>query len=246
MAFIFVANWKMMMPSRKAISFCKDNRAVLAELGLSSQLIICPSFPVLEPLINIFEKTKISIGAQNCSRYKEGAYTGEVSSQTLVEIGCHYCIVGHSERRRYFDESSEDIVQKVEQLIACNIEPIVCIGETKQEHDNQETFRVLTQQLAPVCRVISQSKPVIVAYEPVWSIGTGIIPDKNYLITIFSWLFDYMQQQGMSSNIRFLYGGSVSEQNIALIKEVPFVSGFLIGSASTDFQKLEKIVLLGR
>ncbi len=131
-------------------------------------------------------------------------------------------------------------------MIACNIEPIVCIGETKQEYDNQETFRVLTQQLAPVCRMINQAKPAIVAYEPVWAIGTGIIPSKDCLITIFSWLFDYMQQQDMSNNIRFLYGGSVSEQNIALIKEIPFVSGFLIGSASTDFQMLQKIVLLGR
>ncbi len=246
MAFVFIANWKMMMPSRKAINFCKDNRDALADLGLSSRLVICPSFPVLEPLIKIFEKTKINIGAQNCSRYKEGAYTGEVSSQTLAEIGCHYCIVGHSERRRYFDETNEDVAQKAKQLIACNIEPIVCIGETKQEYDNQETFRVLTQQLAPVCRMINQAKPAIVAYEPVWAIGTGIIPSKDCLITIFSWLFDYMQQQDMSNNIRFLYGGSVSEQNIALIKEIPFVSGFLIGSASTDFQMLQKIVLLGR
>jgi len=246
MAFIFIANWKMMMPSTKAINFCKDNRSALVDLGLSSHLVICPSFPVLEPLIKIFEKTKVDIGAQNCSRYKDGAYTGEVSSQTLAEIGCHYCIVGHSERRRYFGETNEDIAQKVKQLIACNIEPIICIGETKQEYDNQETFRVLTEQLVPVCRVINQSRPVIVAYEPVWAIGTGVIPDKDYLITIFSWLVDYMQQQGMSSNIRFLYGGSVNEHNVVLIKKISFVSGFLVGGASTDFQMLQKIVLLGR
>ena len=244
---VFVANWKMTMPSTKAINFCKDNRSALADLvGLSSQLIICPSFPVLEPIINILKQTNVDVGAQNCSRYKEGAYTGEVSSQSLAEIGCKYCIIGHSERRHYFAETNADIAQKIQQLIVSNIQPIICIGETKQEYDDQETFRVLKQQLAPVCQVVPQSTPVIIAYEPVWTIGTGIVPDKDYLTNIFSWLFDYMQQQVIHNNIRFLYGGSVSENNIGLIKKIPFIGGFLIGRASTNFQMLQKIVLLGR
>jgi len=244
---VFVANWKMTMPSTKAINFCMDNRSALADLvGLSSQLVICPSFPVLEPIIKILKQTNVNIGAQNCSRYKEGAYTGEVSSRSLAEIGCKYCIVGHSERRHYFGETNKDVAQKTEQLIVNNIQPIICIGETKQEYDNQETFRVLKQQLAPVCQVITQSTPLIIAYEPIWTIGTGIVPDKDYLMNIFSWLFDYMQQQIIHNDIRFLYGGSVSESNVGLIKKIPFIGGFLIGGASTNFQMLQKIVLLAR
>ncbi len=241
---LFVANWKMMMPLTKAISFCKDNKNTLIVLSNSSQLIICPSFPILKLLTTIFENTQVAIGAQNCSRYKEGAYTGEVSSEMLAAMGCLYCIIGHSERRRYFGETNEDVAEKAKQLLACNIQPIICIGETKQEYENQETFRVLTEQLAPICHTIKKEKSIIIAYEPVWSIGTGIIPSQRYLTMIFSWLFDHMKQ--VVNNPIFLYGGSVMENNVALIKQIPFVSGFLIGSASTDFQMFEKIVLLGR
>ncbi|MGB8367351.1 MAG: triose-phosphate isomerase [Candidatus Babeliales bacterium] len=241
---IFVANWKMMMSRTKALTFCNDNRAAFAELSQSSQLVICPSFPMLASLVKIFEKTKIAIGAQNCSQYKEGAYTGDVSSKMLAEIGCRYCIVGHSERRYYFGETNKEIAEKIKQLFACNIQPIVCVGETKQEYENKKTLQVLAQQLDPICQIMNRENPIIIAYEPVWSIGTGIIPDQYYLSTIFSWLFDYMQQ--IPSHTLFLYGGSVNANNVALIKKIPHVSGFLIGSASTDFQKFEKIVLLGR
>lgn len=241
-SFIFVANWKIILPATKAIYFCKNNSRELAELSLASRLVICPSFPVLLPIIEILKQTNVNVGAQNCSRYKEGAYTGEVSSKSLAEIGCTYCIVGHSERRHYFGETDEDVAQKTERLIENNVQSIICVGETNQEYEEKKTFQVLERQLIPICHIISQSTPVIIAYEPVWAIGTGIVPDKDYLNTVFSWLFSFMQKRIENNKIQFLYGGSVSKNNIRLLKEVPFVDGFLIGRSSTDFQMFKKIV----
>ncbi len=260
------------MHASKAINFAKDNFEqfhALAE-NQEAKLILCPSFESLASIINILKSTRISIGAQNCSQHKEGAYTGEVSAQSLAEIGCQYCIVGHSERRQYFGETNEMVAEKVAQLHEYNIQPIICIGETKQEHEKKQVYDVLTKQLAPVLetvRFLQQASPfakatedrqdkgkigapklmfgvknIIIAYEPVWSIGTGIIPDHTYLEQVFIWLGEQIKKYLPNTHIQLLYGGSVNEQNISNLKQILYINGFLIGGASTDFQKLKKIV----
>lgn len=257
MAYLYVANWKMNMHATKAINFVKDNSDELRALAKNqeTELVLCPSFAALSPVIALARETNISIGAQNCSQHEQGAFTGEVSAQSLAEIGCRYCIVGHSERRQYFGEANEVVAQKVKRLYKHDIQPIICIGETKQEFEQKQVYEVLTVQLAPILEVLISvqtlrqaqgERRVVIAYEPVWSIGTGIIPEYTYLEDVFIWLDDHIKKQLPEVQITLLYGGSVNENNIAELKQILHINGFLIGGASTDFQTLKKIVLLDR
>lgn len=253
MNYLFVGNWKMNMHANKAINFVKDNFDQLHALAENqeTELILCPSSVALASIINTLKPTNIDIGAQNCSQHKEGAYTGEISAQSLAEIGCSYCIVGHSERRQHFGETNEIVAEKVKQLYEHNIQPIICIGETKQEYEKKQVCDVLTKQLAPVLETLSSVRPepvertqrnIIIAYEPIWSIGTGIIPEHTYLEQVFIWLGDHIKKQLPHAQVQLLYGGSVNERNISDLKQILYINGFLIGGASTNFQKLKKIV----
>ncbi len=253
MNYLFVANWKMNIHFSKAINFVKDNTAKLRTLGESNEnkLILCPSFIALSSMITPLSKTNVGIGAQNCSQHKQGAFTGEVSAQSLAELGCQYCIVGHSERRIYFGETNEMVAEKVARLCEHNIQPIICIGETKKEFENKQVYEVLTSQLAPILKVLKTTRhdqvkkyeQLIIAYEPIWSIGTGIIPESTYLEQVFIWLGEHIKKHLPDTKLQLLYGGSVNEDNIADLKQILYINGFLIGGASTDFQKLKKIVL---
>ncbi len=248
MNYLFVGNWKMNMHFKKAINFVKYNIDELTSLGSNKNksIILCPSFVALPGLIDLLQKTNISIGAQNCSQHNKGAYTGEVSAQSLAELGCQYCIVGHSEQRKYFTETNEMVAQKVAQLCEHNIQPIICIGETKEEFESKQVYEILAKQLTPVLKALKTFKTlsIIIAYEPVWSIGTGIIPEYYYLEQVFSWLTKHIKKQLPDAKLQLLYGGSVNEHNITDLKQILHINGFLIGGASTDFQKLKKIVLL--
>ena len=272
MNYLFVANWKMNMHFSKAINFVKDNIAALRSIGEGNEnkLILCPSLIALSSMITPLSKINVSIGAQNCSQHKQGAFTGEVSAQSLAELGCQYCIIGHSERRTYFGETNEMVAEKVARLYEHNIQPIICIGETKKEFENKQVYEVLTSQLAPILKVLKtiynlrqasvfadeqgereklqiqdkEYEQLIIAYEPVWSIGTGIIPEYTYLEQVFIWLGEHIKKHLTDTKLQLLYGGSVNEDNIADLKQILYINGFLIGGASTDFQKLKKIVLL--
>ncbi len=231
----------------QSISFCKNNQNALQQLSNNvAEIIICPSFIALAPIIDIFKSSNIAVGAQHCSEYISGSYTGEISALSLAEVGVTYCIVGHSERRMYYGETTETIIKKIDLLYTNNIVPIICIGETQEEFLHKKTFETLTQQLEPILNILSKSaqKRIVIAYEPVWSIGTGIIPKQEQLNTIFIWLSTFVHQQLPDCNAQFLYGGSVNQGNIAELKKAPPINGFLIGGASTDFEQFKKIITL--
>lgn len=241
---IYIANWKMNMSMHDAMAFCQNNRDALAKLTEEATIVLCPSFPAIIPMVIEFEHADvgIAIGAQNCSWHKSGAYTGEVSAQMLDEAGCLYCIVGHSERRTHFGETNEMVAQKVGQLLESNIEPIICIGESKTDYEQGNTFTTLEAQLGPIRTELKKhtlKTPICIAYEPVWSIGTGITPDNTYIKEVFSWIKDYLEP----INAHLIYGGSVTPQNAPILKKVAYLEGFLIGGASLDFQKFKNIVL---
>ena len=251
--YLFVANWKMNIHFSKAINFVQDNIGALRSIdeGNENKLILCPSFVAISSIIALLSKTNVGIGAQNCSQHKHGAFTGEVSAQSLSELGCQYCIVGHSERRTYFGETNEMVAEKVARLYEHNIQPIICIGETKKKFENKQVYEVLTSQLTPILKVlktirheqIKKYEQLIIAYEPIWSIGTGIIPESTYLEQVFIWLGEHIKKHLPDAKLQLLYGGSVNENNIVDLKQIIYINGFLIGGASTDFQKLKKIVL---
>lgn len=259
----------MNLSFEESVNFCKENDTELVTLSKENNIIICPSFVALAPLADILKTSAIKIGAQNCSEYSSGAYTGEIDALSLAQIGVTYCIVGHSERRLYFNETTEQINKKIALLYQNNITPIICIGETKEDFVNQQTKTILTQQLKPLVPILRQLPPspsfdrlrtsgwrtqqdergkgkqksIIIAYEPTWSIGTGIIPEQKQLIDIFTWLSELLHTQLPDYHIQLLYGGSVNQNNIAELKKIPPINGFLIGGASTSFETLRNIVL---
>jgi len=246
MKYLYVANWKMNLSFNQSLDFCTTNKDSLQQLTHKDNIVICPSFDALAPIASLFKNNSITLGAQNCSDHAKGAYTGEISALSLAEIGATYCIVGHSERRLYYHETTENIIQKIYLLYAANMLPIICIGENHQDFLNKQTLSVLKEQLEPILSAISQqqhhNKHIIIAYEPIWSIGTGIIPEQEQLNTIFEWLLEVIHQKLSDYTIQLLYGGSVNPQNIAQLKKVSFINGFLIGSASTNFEQFKNII----
>lgn len=246
MNYLYVANWKMNMSVSKSIDFCSQNYDALEQLSRNADIVICPSLIALVPVINALNGCNIAVGAQNCSDQSTGAYTGEVSVQSLAEIGVTYCIVGHSEQRINYGETTEKIIKKTYLLYAANILPIICIGETHEDFLNKKTFNVLTEQLNPILTAIAQqqghSKHLIIAYEPVWAIGTNIIPTPEQLAAIFTWITEQIKLHLPEHTIQLLYGGGVSSANINQLKTIPHINGFLIGSASTNFEQFSKII----
>lgn len=246
--FIYIANWKMNINSLKTASTFFASLIETKELQKSA-IVICPSDIHLYPLIQQVNGMHFNIGAQNCSAYSSGAYTGEISATALADIGCTYCIVGHSERRLYFHETDDLIAQKAQQLFIQNITPIICIGESEKDYTDKTTTKVLQKQLSKILEIINHAhdiqKPFYLAYEPVWAIGTGKVASVQYLQEIFDWMAKHLEENSHSSTLfRLLYGGSVDEQSAEPIRQIKHVGGFLIGSASLDFQKFKKIVLL--
>lgn len=238
---IYVANWKMNMPAARAIPFLNNNANALKTLAQTAQIIICPSFisiPLLEP---IAKKTSISLGAQDCSAQTSGAFTGQVSADDLLQTGVLYTLVGHSECRINNHDTSALVAQKCLRAIENSITPIICIGETADEKASGNTQNVLTAQLAPVFEVLkNHSTPILLAYEPVWAIGTGMIPTADHLNEIFTFLVNIFAAHAIAA--RLLYGGSITNTNAAELKKIAHIDGFLIGGASLDFQELKKIV----
>ena len=244
MRYLYVANWKMNMSFSKSLSFCTHNSSQLRMLATSADVVICPSFVALAPISELFKNSEIHLGAQSCSEHAAGSYTGEISAQSLAEIGVTHCIVGHSERRIYYEETTDAIVRKINLLYQNNIQPIICIGEKKEDFLNKATFTVLMEQLRPIIAAVAQQthKQIIIAYEPVWSIGAGIIPEDAYLQEIFTWLTRLLHQELTGYTIQLLYGGSVNSKNIHQLKTIEHVDGFLIGGASTDFKEFSEII----
>ena len=245
-SYTLIVNWKMYFSFNQALQWIKINKDQLSQAckQSSNKLIICPSFESIYPIKLELANSQISLGAQDCSNHEQGAFTGQVSAQSLTEIGCSYCIIGHSERRQYQQENNEEIAQKLQLLLQNNINPILCIGESKQDYEQGKTEEILQKQLEPITKILNsiESKNTIyIAYEPIWSIGTGITPENDYLEAIFN--FIKKSTQTWPNSPILLYGGSVNENTCKKLKEVSLIQGFLIGKASTDFQMLKKIVL---
>lgn len=246
MKHLYIANWKMNLSFNQSINFCTTHKNELQQLTNAADIVICPSFDSLASISTIFKDTSIKIGAQNCSEHAKGSYTGEVSPISLAEIGINYCIVGHSERRLHYNETTKNVIEKIYLLYATNILPIICIGETHNDFVNKKTVTVLAEQLEPILSLVAEqqqhNKHIIIAYEPVWSIGTGIIPEHAQLETVFSWLAELTHQTLPHHTVQLLYGGSVNQDNSKELKRIPYINGFLIGSASTQFEQFKNII----
>jgi triosephosphate isomerase len=241
----FIANWKMGMPLASAQEWCKRHVGGLTALQKGdNNLVLCPNFVALQSVIELCKPAAINIGAQNCSQHAQGAYTGEVDAQSLKDVGVRYCIVGHSERRALFGETDEAVVNKIVALEANGIKPIICIGEDSKQYHAGHTKAVLEGQLRLVFPVLATLPRALIAYEPIWAIGTGDTPDINYLDDIFLWLREQVMMKAPDTIVSLIYGGSVTPDNAEELINVQQIDGLLIGGASLDFQKFEKIVSL--
>ena len=199
----------------------------LKKINTSSTLILCHTF------LNIGLVDGILLGSQNVSKFDDGAYTGEISANELKSYNVKYAIVGHSERRNYQKETNEDIKLKLIKLIENDITPILCIGESKEERQNNTYKEVLKEELSILDDI---EKDVIIAYEPIWSIGTGIIPTNEEIIEVFNLI------KSICPNDKVLYGGSANNENIDTLKQIDLIDGYLLGGLSLKPDKLEEFL----
>jgi triosephosphate isomerase len=232
---LVAGNWKM-NGSRAANRALLD--ALLRDLGRQggSDVAICPPFPYLEQIGERLQGTQIAWGAQNVSEHAHGAYTGEVSAAMLKDLGCRYVIVGHSERRQLFAESDERIAAKFAAAQVAGLTPILCVGETLEERDAGRTKEIVARQLDAVLNAADFGAAVL-AYEPVWAIGTGRNATPEQAQAVHAFL-----RERVSGETRILYGGSVKAQNAAGIFAMPDVDGGLIGGASLVANEFIEIV----
>lgn len=220
-----IANWKMSKTTNQAILFMQQF-SVNSLNNSEIQVILAPSYVSLSILRDIIltASAPITLAAQNCSSEESGAYTGEVSVTMLREIGCQYVIIGHSERRTLFGECEPILSKKVELAVKAGLIPILCIGESRELYETGATVEYLKQQLAPY----SSTLPFLLAYEPIWSIGTGLIPTREDLSTAL----DAIDSKFPDTPI--LYGGSVNRKNISDLLWHQRMNGFLVGGASLE------------
>ncbi|MCB0381516.1 MAG: triose-phosphate isomerase [Flavobacteriales bacterium] len=238
---IVAGNWKMNTDLNQAIDLTRQIR--LSDFNKNAQLILVPPFPFLFSVVETTNNSVIQVGAQNCSKESSGAFTGEVSAQMLASLNVKYVLVGHSERRTYFKESNADLADKVSQCLSNNLIPIFCCGELLEERKNEIHFEVVKQQLSESLFHLSseQIKHIVIAYEPVWAIGTGETATPFQAQEMHLYIRNFLAKkydQTVANSIPILYGGSCNTANAKELFALPDVDGGLIGGASlkaTDF-----------
>ena len=206
-----------------------------------SQIILCPSFTSIFSIVDASKNSTIRIGAQNMHFENSGAFTGEVSANMLNELGVNFVILGHSERRHIFGESDKMIQSKMIQSIENGLIPILCIGEKLSDRESGNTKKVLQSQLEFGLENVSGE--YIIAYEPVWAIGTGKSATSEMVAETHGVIRNILADLSIDDNVSLLYGGSVSPENASQLSAVQYVDGFLIGGASLDVEKFYNIYL---
>ncbi len=244
-----VANWKMNLSVRESVALA---RGVLRELRGAEQLpqvILCPAYTALHEVYKSLARSRVALGAQDCGPHaRAGAFTGEISPAMLEDTHCQYVLVGHSERR-HLGETDVLIRQKLQAAYHSRLTPILCIGESFEEHQNGNTFQVLENQLQQVIRhlEIPHDKKIIIAYEPVWAIGTGAVPATGDIVETHTHIRDLVgAYTGRDlANVVVLYGGSVAPENAYALLREPQVDGVLVGGASLKLHAFAEIMKAG-
>lgn len=244
----FIAgNWKMFKTSKEAAEFAKEFKELMKDSKTDVLAGICAPYTQLSVLAEAFKGTGIKLGAQNMHFEESGAFTGEISAQMLKEIGVEYCVIGHSERRQYFNETDETVNKKLITAFKHGILPILCVGEVLEERDSGKEYEVVKRQIINGLKDLPAEnvKKLTVAYEPVWAIGTGrtATPDQaNDMCGFIRKVIEEIYGDDISEDVVIQYGGSVKPENASELMGMEEIDGALVGGASLKPQDFIQIV----
>ena len=241
---LIVANWKMNKTKASGISLVKSLSAKINRSNRSSrEVVVCPPFTLISEISKILKSSKISLGGQDCSTDSFGAFTGDISSLMLKDLGCKYVIVGHSERREHHNESEKIIKNKLDLALSLGLKVILCVGEKMQERKKGNTIRIITRQLQLSISKKCNNKNTIIAYEPVWSIGSGVTPKDSEICDVHNFIKNKSSQLSIGDKpLMVLYGGSVNPRNSKNILSLQNVDGALVGGASLKLKSFLDII----
>ncbi|MFH1823609.1 MAG: triose-phosphate isomerase [Candidatus Firestonebacteria bacterium] len=247
---IIAGNWKMNKNVNESLDLVKDLRFKLVDVN-DIDIVICPPFLSISSVYQFLKGSNIKVGAQNCYFEKKGAWTGEISPGMLKDAGCHYVIVGHSERRQFFKETDELINKKVKAVLLEGLFPIVCVGEILDEKEKGITNEVVKKQVTGCLKNLTAEEvlKIVIAYEPVWAIGTGknATPQEAEEVHRFiRGILLKLYNKELSESIRIQYGGSVKPDNISELMAEEDIDGALVGGASLESESFTKIVKFER
>lgn len=240
---LVAGNWKMNGSLAMADALIRALRAKQSDIQLPVDILICPPFPYLSTAANLMSGSSLQLGAQDCHANANGAHTGDVAAGMLSEIGCHSVILGHSERRTDHDESSADIASKAKAAIAAGLTAIICVGETKHQRDAGEALKIVEKQISESISLDINAGRIVLAYEPVWAIGTGLVPVKQDIEAMHRHIRELLKHRFTDgAGIRILYGGSVKPSNALEIMSIAEVNGALVGGASLKVEDFWAII----
>lgn len=228
---LVAGNWKMNCLTAQAVSLARG----VVDGAAECELVVCPPAPFLPPVAEVVRGSGVGLGGQDCHPAEKGAHTGDVSAPMLADVGCAYVIVGHSERRADHEESDALVHAKATAAHAAGLTAIICVGETEAERDSGRTIDVVGGQLAGSVPDAATAANTVIAYEPVWAIGTGRTPTTAEVQEVHAFMRDALTKRlgpDTAAGVRLLYGGSVKPANAAELLSLPDVDGALVGGAS--------------
>ena len=246
--FIIAGNWKMYKNIVEAIELANGLKRELFELSSDDiDIVLCPPFTALSEVAEVIANSNIKLGAQDVYWQDEGAFTGEVSPLMLKDAGCQFVIIGHSERRQFFGETNKGVNSKIKAALKHGLTPIVCVGESLKEREADQTFKILDDHIQNGLKDISESEilKLVIAYEPVWAIGTGKTATPAQAQEAQKYIRDLlikMYNKELASETRIQYGGSVKPENTQELMQQPDVDGALVGGASLKIETFAEIV----
>jgi triosephosphate isomerase (TIM) len=250
MELIIAANWKMHKTVAETAAFC---RTIIkdAEQFSGVEVLICPPFTALAAAEQALRGSRLKLGAQNLHFAQQGAFTGEIAAPMLLELGAEYVIIGHSERRHLMGETDDIVRQKVKAALDNGLKPILCVGETEGQREDGLTEKVIEKQLAGALEGLSaeETENLVVAYEPVWAIGTGkaaSTDDAESAAALIRRYFEDKLSEKAAAGLRIQYGGSVKADNIGSYVSLPSIQGALVGGASLDAEAFSALVQAAR
>lgn len=239
---IIAGNWKMYKTPSEAADFVKALKPLVSDVH-DRTIVVCPPFPALKDVSDEICDSNVELGAQDLFWEDEGAYTGEVSAPMLKAVGCQYVIIGHSERRQYFGETDETVNKKLFASLKHKLFPIVCIGETLEQREKGATFKIIEKQIKEGTKELGTRDwgLIIIAYEPVWAIGTGKTATPEQAQEVHAFIRKLLPKEA-AQDIRILYGGSVKPENVKELMAQPDIDGGLVGGASLKVDSFVKLV----